>query len=51
VPELERVLRDARDELFACVSAVRSLSKSLSACLLVRAAVRRSVERADVTSL
>ncbi|MGH2881619.1 MAG: hypothetical protein ACRDPA_02775 [Solirubrobacteraceae bacterium] len=34
-----------------CVSAVRTLSKSLSACLLVFAASRRSDAIADVTSL
>ncbi len=53
VPELERELRDERedDEAFDCVSAWRSLSKSLSACLLVRAALRRSAASAVVTSL
>lgn len=35
----------------ACVSAARSLSKSLSACLLVLAASLRSARRAAVTSL
>lgn len=35
----------------ACVSAWRSLSKSLSACLLVLAASRRSARSAVVTSL
>jgi hypothetical protein len=34
-----------------CVNAVRTLSKSLSACLLVFAASRRSDASADVTSL
>ena len=50
VPELERELRDD-DEASDCVSAWRSLSKSLSACLLVRAALRRSAASAVVTSL
>ena len=43
-PELE-------EEELALVNAVFSLSKSLSACLLVRAAVRRSAESAAATSL
>jgi len=53
VPEAERELlrveplAEARD----CVSASRSLSKSLSACLLVLAASRRSARSAVVTSL
>ncbi len=34
-----------------CVNATRTLSKSLSACLLVFAASRRSAVSADVTSL
>ena len=52
-PEAERVLlaveRDA--EARACVNASRSLSKSLSAALLVLAASRRSARSAVVTSL
>jgi hypothetical protein len=52
VPDVERELRDERDEdEFAWPSAWRSLSKSFSACLLVRVALRRSAERAAVTSL
>ncbi len=54
VPDVDRVLRDEREdeeEAFACVSAWRSLSKSLSACLFVREALRRSAARAVVTSL
>ena len=43
--------RDERAEEFDCVSAPRSLSKSLSACLLVREALRRSAPSAAVTSL
>jgi hypothetical protein len=53
VPELARDLlaveRDA--EVLVCVRAWRSLSKSLSACLLVLAASRRSARIAAVTSL
>jgi len=45
----ERAERD--DELLDCVSAARSWSKSLSACLLVFAALRRSATRAELTSL
>jgi len=48
--ELELVL-DLPDEAFVFVSAERSLSKSLSACLLVFAALRRSALSAAVTSL
>ena len=49
---LERlVLRPEPEEELALVNAVRSLSKSLSACLLVRDAVRRSADSAVVTSL
>jgi hypothetical protein len=53
VPELDRdVLRAERVvEARACVNASRSLSKSLSACLLVLAASRRSARSAVVTSL
>ena len=56
VPALERELRDDEEEealafALALVSAWRSLSKSLSACLLVFAASRRSVRSAEVTSL
>jgi len=54
VAELERVLllRVERElEVPDCVSAARSLSKSLSACLLVLAASRRSARSAAVTSL
>ncbi|MBV9358892.1 MAG: hypothetical protein JO023_25580 [Chloroflexi bacterium] len=51
----EALDRDERaeraDELPDCVSAARSWSKSLSACLLVFAALRRSATRAEVTSL
>lgn len=43
-------LREERDE-DAAVSAVRSWSKSLSACLLVFTASRRSARSAAVTSL
>lgn len=45
------VLRPELEEELALVNAVFSLSKSLSACLLVRAAVRRSAESAAATSL
>ncbi len=45
------VLRPELEEELALVNAVRSLSKSLSACLLVRVAVRRSADSAAVTSL
>jgi hypothetical protein len=46
------VLRPELDEEeFALVNAAFSLSKSLSACLFVRAALRRSEESALVTSL
>ncbi len=49
---LERlVLRPEPVDEFAFVNATRSLSKSLSACLLVRAALRRSAASAVVTSL
>ena len=53
VPEFDRELRVEREaeEAFDCVSAWRSLSKSLSACLFVRAALRRSAASAVVTSL
>lgn len=56
VPELERelllLLRVEREvEVPDGVSAARSLSKSLSACLLVLAASRRSARSAAVTSL
>ena len=53
VPELEReLLRVERElEVLAFVTAWRSLSKSLSACLLVLAASRRSARSAVVTSL
>ncbi len=60
VPEAERGLLAAERDLLAvereadvpdCVSAARSLSKSLSACLLVLAASRRSARSAAVTSL
>jgi hypothetical protein len=54
LPELERelLLRVERElEVPACVSAARSLSKSLRACLLVLAASRRSARSAAVTSL
>ncbi len=51
-PEPERVLRDERDDdAFDCVTAARTLSKSLSACLLVFAASRRSALSAALTSL
>ncbi|MBV8953627.1 MAG: hypothetical protein JO243_07975 [Solirubrobacterales bacterium] len=51
-PEPERVLRDERDDdAFACEAVLRTLSKSLSACLLVFAALRRSAPSAAVTSL
>jgi glucokinase len=46
------VLRVERElEVLAFVTAWRSLSKSLSACLLVLAASRRSARSAAVTSL
>ncbi len=49
---LERlVLRPEPEEEFALVNALRSLSKSFSACLLVREALRRSAPSAAVTSL
>lgn len=54
VPELAReLLRVAREleGLAFAATAWRSLSKSLSACLLVLAASRRSVRSAAVTSL
>ena len=53
VPELEReLLRVERElELLAFVTALRSWSKSLSACLLVLAASRRNARSAAVTSL
>lgn len=53
VPELEReLLFVARElEVLAFVTAWRSLSKSLSACLLVLEASRRSARSAAVTSL
>ena len=53
VPELERDLLAVEPdaEARACVNAPRSLSKSLSACLLVLAASRRSARSAVVTSL
>ncbi len=53
VPELERALLRVERllEVLDCVSAARSLSKSLSACLLVLAASRRSARSAAVTSL
>jgi hypothetical protein len=45
------LLPEREEEEFALVNAAFSLSKSLSACLLVRAALRRSAESAVVTSL
>jgi hypothetical protein len=48
--ELAFVLREELPDAFDLVSATRSLSKSLSACLLVFAASRRSALSADVTS-
>jgi hypothetical protein len=55
VPEVERdVLRVERDEEADArvgVSALRRVSNSLSACLLVLAASRRSARSAAVTSL
>lgn len=53
VPEVERELLRVERELdvLAFVTAWRSLSKSLSACLLVLAASRRSARSAAVTSL
>jgi hypothetical protein len=42
---------DVDDEAFDLVSAVRTWSKSLSACLLVFAALRRRAASALVTSL
>lgn len=50
-PLLAFAVRDVREEAPAWVSAARSLSKSLSACLLVLAALRRSAPSAEVTSL
>ena len=50
-PLARLVLRPDPEEEFALVNAARSLSKSLSACLLVREALRRSAVSADVTSL
>lgn len=55
VPAVERdalrVERDAEADARVGVSALRSLSKSLRACLLVLAASRRSARIAAVTSL
>ena len=50
-PLLAFVVREEREEVFDCVSAVRSWSKSLRACLLVLAALRRSATSAELTSL
>jgi hypothetical protein len=52
-PELARDLLavEREAEVVACVSAWRSLSKSLSACLFVLAASRRSARSVAVTSL
>jgi len=51
-PEPELVPRDERDDdAFDCARAVPALPKSLSACLLVFAALRRSALSAAVTSL
>ena len=49
--EREELAFEVADEAFDLVSAERSLSKSLSACLLVFAALRRRAASAVVTSL
>ena len=53
VDELERAVRadDEPAEAFVLLKAERSLSKSLSACLLVFAALRRNAVSPAVTSL
>jgi len=50
-PDRLVLLLELGEEEFALVNAPFSLSKSLSACLLVRVAVRRSAESAALTSL